>query len=375
MEPIAPLNALTIIAMNPIAGPMIADLLAGRPFAANARPRLADPDGWAGVWRALPARPVAYSASMIDYQHAYLAGAAGWSLSDASLVLTNDGRPCGLWPLTLSAAAASALTSQGEPIVQPLFADGTSPHTVKRIVTECLEWLGHAAAKLGQPDVRCCEDPRPGFADEGLSEFYQQSCRRGAGPSHVRHDMYVDLRPDMEKIRAAWRKSYRPLATAGLRSWSVRLMDADALRRETWDAFRQLHLRVAGRETRPPCTWERQWRMIVEREALLIWLDDAQERMVGGGFFQLTDWEALYSVAAYDRDLFAKPLGHVVQAHAIEEFKRRGIRWYKLGALKFPGDHDEPSAKDLSIGMFKQGFASHLFAKIVYAQRQSATSG
>jgi FemAB family protein len=183
------------------------------------------------------------------------------------------------------------------------------------------------------------------------------------------------LRPDMDKIRAAWRKSYRPLATAGLRSWSVHLMDADALQRETWDDFRRLHFRVAGRETRPLSTWEQQWRMIVAGEALLIWLGDAEGRMVGGGFFQLTDCEALYSVAAYDRDLFAKPLGHVVQAHAIGEFKRRGIHWYKLGAMKFPGDHDKPSAKDLSIGMFKQGFASHLFAKIVYAQRRSAMPG
>jgi FemAB family protein len=310
---------------------------------------------------------------MIEYQHAYLEG-AGWSVSDASLVLTNDGRPCGLWPLTLGGAAEPTLTSQGEPVVQPLFAAGTSHHTIKRIVTECLDWLDRLAAILKRPKIQCCENPRPGLADEGLSEFYQQAHRRGAELSHVRHDMYVDLRPEMEQIRSVWRKSYRPMATAGLRAWSVHLMDGEGLRREIWEAFRQLHRRVAGRETRPPPTWERQWRMIAEGEALLVWLEDAAAQMVGGGFFQFTDWEALYSVAAYDRELFDKPLGHVVQARAIEEFKRREICWYKLGASKFPGDQDKPSAKDLSIGMFKQGFASHLFAKVVYSLGRSGTS-
>jgi FemAB family protein len=369
------LNASAAIVMPPAAGLTIAALLEGRGFAAHARPRLADADSWLRVWRSLSARPVAYSAGMIDYQHAYFEGAAGWSLSDASLVLLNDGRACGLWPLTLGGAGAPTLTSQGEPITPPLFAVGTSPQTIKRIVSEALVWLEDVAVNLGRPEIRCCEAPDPDAAEAGLSEFYLQSWRRGARLSHIRHEMYADLKPDMGQIRSTWRKSYRPLVTAGQKSWSVHLMDGEAPNPETWEVFRQLHIRVAGRETRPIDTWEHQWRMIANGEALLIWLGDVEDRMIGGGFFQFTDCEALYSVAAYDRDLFDKPLGHVVQARAIEEFKKRGLRWYKLGSLKFPGDDDKPNAKELSIGMFKQGFASHLFPKIVYAQGRSEAAG
>jgi FemAB family protein len=365
------LDAPAIEAVNVAAAVTIADLLDGSPFAARARPRCAYPEDWRGAWRALPARPVAYSASMIDYQHAYLEGAAGWRVSDASLTLINDGRPCGLWPLTLGGLDAPALTSQGEPIAQPIFVAGVSRRTTKRIVAECLDWLDRAAALLNQSAVLCCEHPRPGFADEGLSEFYLRARRGGARTSHIRHDMYVDLRPQINEIRATWRKSYRPLVMAGLRAWTVRVMDADSADRLVWDAFRQLHRRVAGRVTRTAHTWNLQWRMIVDGEALLVSLADDRGRMVGGGFFQMTDGEALYSVAAYDRDLFDKPLGHVVQARAIEEFKRRGLAWYKLGVHKFPGDEDRPSPEELSIGMFKQGFSSHLFAKIVYAQAGS----
>ena len=358
---------------SPEAGPTAAGLLADQALSAHARPRQADPEGWTLAWRALPARPVAYSASMIDYMHAYFVGAAGWTLADASLVLTSDGKPCGLWPLTLGGKDEHRLTSQGEPILPPLFTADTSPRTAKKIISECLDALGQAAA-LGQGAMLCAEPPRPGFADEGLSEFYQQAFRRGAETVAVRHDMYVDLKPNMDEIRSGWRKSYRPLVTSGLRTWAVHLVDAQNASTETWETFRQLHCRVAGRETRPRDTWGLQWRMILDSEALLVWLADDEGRMVGGGFFQFTDGEALYSVAAYDRDLFDKPLGHVVQARAIEEFKRRGLSWYKLGELKFAGDRDKPSAKELSIGAFKQGFASHLFAKIVYEQKTSGAA-
>ena len=352
------------------AGPSAADFLAGQALGAHARLRQTDPEGWTRAWRALPARPVAYSASMIDYMHAYFAGAAGWTLADASLVLTSDGRPCGLWPLTLGGKNETRLTSQGEPILPPLFTAETSPRTAKKIIAKCLD----AIDAKGEVPTLCAEPSRPGFADEGLSEFYQQAFRRGAETVAVRHDMYVDLAPNMDEIRSGWRKSYRPLVTSGLRTWSVHLVDAQNASAETWETFRQLHCHVAGRETRPRDTWDLQWRMILEGEALLVWLADSEGRMVGGGFFQFTDSEALYSVAAYDRDLFDKPLGHVVQARAIEEFKRRGLSWYKLGELKFAGDHDKPSAKELSIGAFKQGFASHLFAKLVYEQKTSGSA-
>ena len=81
---------------------------------------------------------------------------------------------------------------------------------------------------------------------------------------------------------------------------------------------------------------------------------------VGGGLFACTRDEAAYSVAAYDRELFDKPLGHVVQFTAIKALKERGIRWYRIGARPFVGDAPAPSEKELAIADFKHGFASHL---------------
>ena len=87
--------------------------------------------------------------------------------------------------------------------------------------------------------------------------------------------------------------------------------------------------------------------------------------MVGAGLFNFTRDEGLYAIGAYDREQFDKPLGHVVQYYAIEELKKRDVRWYKLGARPYPTHFPVPSAKEISIGEFKQGFASHLLPRII----------
>jgi lipid II:glycine glycyltransferase (peptidoglycan interpeptide bridge formation enzyme) len=52
------------------------------------------------------------------------------------------------------------------------------------------------------------------------------------------------------------------------------------------------------------------------------------------------------------------PLGHVVQYRAIEEMKKRGIRWYRIGERVYQG-----TEKELHIADFKHGFASHVFPR------------
>jgi hypothetical protein len=61
------------------------------------------------------------------------------------------------------------------------------------------------------------------------------------------------------------------------------------------------------------------------------------------------------------------PFQHLAHAQyrAIEELKKRDVRWYKLGARPYPKHFPVPSAKEISIGEFKQGFASHLYPRII----------
>lgn len=314
----------------------------------------------AAAWRqasaAVPYLPVAYSESMIDYQLAYFRG-AGQSIRDLSLALFHDRQPCGIWPLCLREGTDEPVGSNGASILPPLFVRGLPQKSEKALTKACLRFLGTALASLQGRRWSSVES----FLDRpGISAWQDQALQQGA-TAQLRHDLFADLSPSFAEIKSSFRKSYKSLITSGTRHWRVSLLDtANA---EVWDEFRSLHQTVAGRVTRSAESWGLQHRAIAGGDAFLVCLRDDGGRMVGGGLFHLTAHEAVYAVGAYDRSLFDKPLGHVVQYHAIEEMKRRGLRWYLIGARPYPADEPTPTAKELSIAEFKQGFATHIFPR------------
>ncbi len=183
---------------------------------------------------------------------------------------------------------------------------------------------------------------------------------RGA-KSVIAYDLFINLNQDLIKIKSGFRKSYRSLVNSGAKNWTVGILDVPD--KKVWESFQDLHRSVAGRKTRNNETWDIHFNDIVKQQAFLVYLLNKDGQMDGAGFFNFTKDEGLYSVAAYKRELFDKPLGHVVQYRAIEELKKRGVRWYKLGSRPYATDTPAPSKKEISIGEFKQGFASDIFPR------------
>lgn len=329
------------------------------------------PADWDAAWQALPYQGVASAVPMLDYQHAYFRG-AGWELHDISLVLKIDGKPCGLWPLSIGgppdgSSAALQLCSAGAAVQAPSFVDRLSLRTVKKICVRALAFLDSLCAQFGLPAPRVEQAASPGSANASTSEWHQQLMAHGATPT-LRHDLYAHLQPDLADIRASFRKSFRPLINVGLRNWTVFVLEQGSCSASVWDEFRQLHLTVAGRSTRSDDSWALQWAMVTAGQAFLVGLRDrADQRLVGAGFFQCTRDEGLYAVGAYDRALFDKPLGHAVQQRAIEVMKGLGLRWYRIGECHFEQDRPAPTAKMVAISGFKQGFASHLFPRVEFS--------
>ncbi|MGZ9710863.1 FemAB family protein [Glaciimonas sp. GNP009] len=329
---------------------------------------------WQDAWGRLESQSTSASASMIDYQHAYMRS-AGLCIVDMSLVLLNDGKPCAIWPLTLTLDDISGkLSSLGAPVRPPAFVTNLSPRTVKKMTASALRFVLAIQKAISQETVHT-EEPITPNAITGLSEWHQQWMSIGASVA-VKHDLYVDLRLSLDEIRANFRKSYRSLISSGQKKWTVDAMDNTCSNIDVWAEFKSLHRQVAGRVTRNDETWALQFQMIVQGEAILITLRDpaSQNRMIGAGFFQLTRDEGLYSVAVYDRELFDQPIGHVVHQRAIELMKQRGLRWYRIGERCFPSDCPKPSDKEIDISFFKQGFASNLSPRFVFSVPCSATA-
>ena len=291
------------------------------------------PEVYQQLWNSLSYHPVYYSESHIDYQYAYLNN-AGCSIEDITLVFLNDNQPCALWPLSISSDSDKVtIHSSGTPIMAPAFRAGVSDRTIKRLCSRSITFLQTLGARLNTKELILEQSSQPQNSTAGLTEWHQQLLAAGA-TAVLRHDLFADLRVDLTAIRAGFRKSYRPLINVGLRTWQGSVLDHNSDHESlnhVWSEFRQLHLQAAGRITRNEDSWNKQLTMIQRGVAFLCCLrDPADNRLVGAGFFQCTRDEGLYSVAAYDRSLFNKPLGHVVQQLAIETMKARGLTWYRI---------------------------------------------
>lgn len=330
----------------------------------DARLRSDAPDSWLAVWSSLPWQPVEYRASAIDYQTAYFTGACE-EFEDISLVIQNDGKPSAIWPLSAWWQSGVHVGSCGGPVVVPLFGSEVGKRTAKRLFRSAIRFVQELSGVLGCHETKYLS--RMDLPSEAVVSGWHHQLLAGGASIGVRHELTLNLERDAATIRAGFRRRYKSLVSAGLKRWVVDIQSGAGVNYERWNEFRRLHRTVAGRVTRTPLTWDLQWNMLRAREAFLVGLYDPQEsmRMVGGGFFEITRDEAAYSVGVYDRTLFDTPLGHVVQARAIEEMKRLGLRRYVIGERPYPGDKPVPTPKELDIANFKQGFASHHAANFV----------
>ena len=326
--------------------------------------RIDNKDLWENVFNHLPYKPVAYSNASLDYQFAYQLGHGG-NWQDLSSIIYWDNKPVALWPLSISEKERQAkLTSQGLPVLAPLFVADSPIISRKRIIKVCIDLANEIAVAHKISEWESGESYTNSI---GLSEWHIQSMAKGS-VCNLTHELYVDLRIDIGEIKRKFRRRYKSLIVSGSKFWSVGVLD---FRQDDmiWQEFRDLHYKVSGRITRSDETWLMQHQDIACQRAFLVWLRNNTGEMVGGGLFNFTGDEGVYAVGAYDRDLFDKPLGHVVQYRAIEELKKRNISWYKIGLRPYLSDNPKPTDKEISIGEFKQGFASHFFPYFLLTHR------
>jgi FemAB family protein len=196
-----------------------------------------------------------------------------------------------------------------------------------------------------------------------LSDWHLEAMCRGAQIS-VTHELYLDLEPSIEVVLTSIRRRFRNMINQGLKIWKHELWIGENCNPSKWDEFRHLHQRVAGRATRSISTWNQQYDSVCKGNSFVIALRSNDQNLIGAALFACTNHEGSYAVGAYDRSLFDKPVSHVAHSLAIHEMKRRGLKWYRIGARPFHQDIPSPTDKEVSIGDFKEGFASHVFPKI-----------
>ena len=316
------------------------------------------PEMWAKVFSELHYQPNEYSAEMINYQHAY-SQSAGYNITDCSLILLSGGKAFGLWVLTVGQLEDEYfLTSCGFPIHSPIFLKTAQRKLIKRTCVSLMQLLSKPSSIGIKTEIVIQQNSWPEVVRSGCSDWHLQALANGAVPT-VKYDLFVNLIPSLKEVKSSFRKSYKPLINKGIREWSSLILTSDNIKPSIWLEFKRLHEEVAGRITRNTETWDLQYKMILSGHAFLVSLRNKEEAsLVGGGFFQMTRDEGIYSVGAYNRTLFAKPLGHVVQQLAIEHMKSCGLTWYRVGERVYSQNRPTPTKKEIDVSFFKAGFAN-----------------
>lgn len=211
------------------------------------------------------------------------------------------------------------------------------------------------------------------LADGTISPFGRHLLSLGGIPA-VNTTQVIDLTGDAEALFSELSKSFRWSVNWGKKNLTLRLLDRSTITPADLEAFRALHIEAAGRETRSEDTWAIQYEMVKGGEAFAC-MGDLDGRLVTAALFPHSPEHCYYGVSASRRELFDKPLSHVLIWQAILHAKRTGCRWFETGDIRYPYQSPPPSPKELSISTFKRGFGGETVARLRIAATGSSPAG
>ncbi len=175
-----------------------------------------------------------------------------------------------------------------------------------------------------------------------------------------RTSQVLELGAGAETLRRGMTKGHRAAVKRGAEMFNVELLSGAAASNAALHEFRALHEAAAGRQTRPPETYDQMAEWAQRGEALLALVGDG-DTYIGGSYVSVFSGRAYYMSAAMDRSLSDQPVGHALQWAAIEWLIAHGVESYELGLQQFgPALHDVPTEKERSISRFKRGFGGVL---------------
>jgi len=303
---------------------------------------------WNTVLSASLYASVYHQVSNVDYYSAYFQG------ENISFVLIEDHKPIAIFPIfAYQDNNEWKISSNSLGVISPLFIRDIPKKTRKRLEKQFIEIILFISKKIKLKKIILFEH------SHFLSNWFLLWLER-ADKDFITYQLAIDLQQSIESIKLDFRKSYKPLVNKGLKDWDVRVCEENV--DEVFEEFKDLHFEAAGKQTRSKESWSIQRQQIENKEAFLVSVRDGNT-LIGAGFFNFSRDMGTYSVGAYKRDLFDKPIGHAVQMIAIKKLKDLGCKTYILGQKAVALSSSVSSKKEASISHFKEGFAGYVFSQ------------
>ncbi len=314
-----------------------------------------DIESWNEFEKKVDYLPICYSTSYADFNLA-IQQYHGGDWFDYSIIFKTQNKLIAIWPFSISFKDNQYnLNSFGVPLLPPIFSNYASKKIRKKVIYDFNKILKFIYDKL-KINKKILNSYIPFLNSPGLPLWFAMHTSQ-LQKLRVEYDLFLELNTSLDEIRKNFRKSYKPLISSAMNTWkSFKLTEYD---KNIWSEFKELHLEAAGRVTRSEETWDIHHELIRQKRAFLAFLRDEENKMIACGFYWHTKSECEYGVGAYDRSLFDRPLGHLVQFIAIEEMINRQIKWYRIGRKANKNNEPPPDKKEEDISLFKQGFSSH----------------
>jgi len=179
----------------------------------------------------------------------------------------------------------------------------------------------------------------------------------------IRLTALADLRDGEAGLRRGLRKSFKSLLNWGKANLELRYVDAANPDRALFDRYHQFHVHTAGRATRSQDSWDAMYALIAAGRGELVLGFLPGDVLVAGTMVFDARGSAHYVSGVYDRERFDKPMAHWPLWIAMLRAHERGQTLFELGEVPAEGT---ASAKDVSIGYFKRGFATEIATALVW---------
>ena len=324
--------------------------------------RLDDQKEWDIFFKNLKVSLVNYSNQELNYQLLHRKEKNIYE-KEYSFIFFKKSKAIVIMPFTISKILTKKeyeISSHGLPMLAPIFSDNISLQEKKNFIETIFKIIKDLSDHLNIKKIIGCEN----FLDkDGISDWYLFIKKMSFKIESI-NEGYIDLTRSFEEIELSLRKKkilYDVNKAKNLWNTSIKYK----LSVDEWLEFKDLHKSVSGKKTRSDKTWESQFQDINNGNAFVIFIYN-NKKIIGGAMYRFSNSMALYAIGAYDRSLYPKPISHLAHYLAINELKKNNFKWLKMGEIPNIEDYNNPSPKEVSIGLFKKKFSSHIFTKKIY---------
>ena len=310
--------------------------------------------------------PLSYKANFVRYQNTYF-DAVYDDYTDISTVIYSGGIAIGIWPLCIFKKEGKYfLGSLGTEVLPPKLSGSRKSETQRRVYEKCIQLLKDISEYLNINAIDFCDT----IMSNGVDLWCKKLMEHGCTLNKVTHQLFANLSMSDDELQKTWRRTNKYSVAKGNDDYDIKICDENCVDiPQVFKEFHRMHALVSGRETRSQKTWDiLEFGVVhgndtVGHSFVVMITDKTTNELAGAALFNTTHTTGIYSVAVYDRTRFSRPVGHIVQAVAINKMRSYGIKWYEIGERPYITDNNA-NEKTVNIGLYKEGFATNTFLKI-----------